>query len=286
MFMLKNMILTTTLFVFLTACFNQASNVTTPHNDTYVITKTIEYNGLSEDVVIDKPEGSEFDVLVTYHGTVNYDNLILDAANTTLEKVKNILERNDMLIVSVAYPEENLDFEEKMAYAEAGLLWIKNAASQELGITVKKVFLVGHSQGGYMVTRLNTLHATNGVIANAPGPLNLVYRCNLEETGQIPVGMSCSLISNSFGSTTTNPKAYQQRSLLNFTSGYKSDILFVQGLDDSYVHLYAWPTFKQMVQDCTDCQEKNLFEVDGFGHTALFDSPLAKDKFNLFINNR
>lgn len=43
-----------------------------------------------------------------------------------------------------------------------------------------------------MVTRLNTMHQTNGVIANAPGPINLVYRCQLEENGQIQSSAVCT----------------------------------------------------------------------------------------------
>jgi hypothetical protein len=32
------------------------------------------------------------------------------------------------------------------------------------------------------------MYQTNGVIANGPGPLNLVYRCQLEENGQVQNG--------------------------------------------------------------------------------------------------
>ena len=79
-----------------------------------------------------------------------------------------------MMIVSVAYPQEKILFGDNIVQAEAALLWLKNKAGEELGATIKKIFLGGHSQGGYVVTRLNTMHKTNGVIANAPGPLNLV----------------------------------------------------------------------------------------------------------------
>jgi hypothetical protein len=77
------------------------------------------------------------------------------------------------------------------------------------------------------------MYQTNGVIANAPGPLNLVYRCQLEENGQVQSGAVCTKLKNVYGTTTSNPNAYFQRSLLNFTTGFKSDILFVQGLNDS-----------------------------------------------------
>lgn len=270
------------LIIFLFSCQKTDNEIITA----YRITKNISYNNVSVDVVIDKPENNEVDVLLVYHGTVLFDNKIREAANTTLENFKRILNRKDMMIVSVAYPEENLLFGDNILQSEAALLWIKNQANEELGITVKKIFLAGHSQGGYLVTRLNTMHETNGVIANGPGPLNLVYRCQLEENGQIPSGSTCALLKNTYGTTTANANAYFERSLLNFTDGFKSDILFVQGLDDSPIQMYSWPIFKQEVLNCTNCENSEFFEVSGFGHTALFNSSLAKETFNEFINNR
>jgi hypothetical protein len=210
----------------------------------------------------------------------------MTAANNTLDKFKGILDRKDMMIVSVIYPQENVLLGDNIVQAEAALLWIKNKANQELGIKVKKVFLGGHSQGGYIVTRLNTMHQTNGVIANAPGPLNLVYRCQLEENGQIQSGAVCSKLKSVYGTTTTNSTAYFQRSLLNFTKGFKSDILFVQGLNDAPIQLYSWPTFKQDVMSCTNCQKSQFVEIVGGEHGSLFESPLAKTEFNTFINSR
>ncbi len=284
--MYSKVIIVIVLIALFASCSKQCNSTSPPTDDAYLVTKTIEHNGVSFDVVIDKPEGSEFDVLIVYHGTVLYDSLILQAANTTLDHYKNILDRNDMLIISVAYPEENLLFGDNISHAEAALLWVKNSASQDLGLTIKKVFLSGHSQGGYLVTRLNAMHSTNGVIANAPGPLDLVYRCQLEETGQIQNGITCTLLANTYGATTTNPDAYFQRSLLNFTNGFKSDILFVQGLADGFIHMHSWPTFKQQVEVCSDCAETLFLELDNLGHPALFMSSEAKDEFNSFINNR
>jgi hypothetical protein len=147
--------------------------------------------------------------------------LILDAAYNTLNGFKRIMDRNDMMLVSVAYPEENLLFGDNIKHSEAALLWVKNKAAAELGIRIRKIFLAGHSQGGYVVTRLNTMHETNGVIANAPGPLNLVFRCQLEEDGKIAQGAVCNLLRAQYGTTTMNPEAYQARSLLKFTRLFK-----------------------------------------------------------------
>jgi len=231
----------------------------------YRITKSVTYNNINVDVVIDKPALNEVDVLLVFHGTVLYDSNLMTAANTTLDKFKGILDRKDMMIVSVAYPQENVLLGDNIVQGEAALLWLKNKASQELGITVKKVFLGGHSQGGYMVTRLNTMHQTNGVIANAPGPLNLVYRCQLEENGQIQPSAVCTKLKNVYGTTSSNPNPYFQRSLLNFTNGFKSDILFVLS--------------------CSNCQNSQFIEITGGGHGSLFESPIGKTEFNNFINS-
>jgi hypothetical protein len=251
----------------------------------YRITKSVTYNNINVDVEIDKPALNEVDVLLVFHGTVLYDSNLMTAANTTLDKFKGILDRKDMMIVSVAYPQENVLLGDNIVQGEAALLWLKNKASQELGITVKKVFLGGHSQGGYMVTRLNTMHQTNGVIANAPGPLNLVYRCQLEENGQIQPSAVCTKLKNVYGTTSSNPNPYFQRSLLNFTNGFKSDILFIQGLSDSPIQLYTWPSFKQDVLSCSNCQNSQFIEITGGGHGSLFESPIGKSEFNNFINN-
>ena len=266
--------------------FSCANENTELSIDTYRETRTISYNNINVDVVIDKPALNEVDVLLVFHGTVLYDLNLMTAANTTLDKFKSILDRNDMMIVSVAYPQENILLGDSIIQCEAALLWLKNNASQELGITLNKIFLAGHSQGGYMVTRLNTMHQTNGVIANAPGPLNLVYRCQLEENGQVQSSVICSNLMDLYGTTSNNPNAYFQRSLLNFTNDFKSDILFVQGLDDSPIQMYLWPTFKQDVLSCSTCQNRQFVEIPGGGHISLFESLTAKTEFNNFINSK
>lgn len=279
-------ILFSILILSLWSCSKEKPTTTESVPQAFNGVKSITYNGVDVNLVIDKPALKDVDVLIVYHGTVMYDSLILDASTSLIDKVKTILDRDDIMIVSVAYPEQNLLMGDNIREAEAGLLWVKHKANEEFGITVKKIFLCGHSQGGYLVTRLNTMHQTNGVIANGPGPLNLVYRCQLEENGTIPNGITCTLLKNTYGTTTTNPNAYLQRSLLNFTTGFKSDILFVQGLNDTPIQMYSWPTFKQDVMNCTTCKNSQFLELAGEGHSALFTSATAKLEFNSFINSR
>jgi acetyl esterase/lipase len=275
------------LFAFLSAgCSFQI-----PQNQSLVAapfktTKKIDYQGVTVDLVIDKPQGSELEVLMVFHGTVNYDSLVIKAAENSLEVFKNLLYAQDKMVVSVAYPEENLLFGDNLQHCEAALLWIQHNSESELGVIPKKIFLAGHSQGGYLAIRLNTLHATQGVVANGPGPLNLLYRCQLEENGLAPGTPQCRLLKNQFGTTTENPQAYKDRSLLSFTDGHTSDLLLVQGMKDSPIQLHSWPLFKEKMQEDSPSIHLEIYEVEEGGHSALFTSPGAKKQFNDFLAKR
>ena len=251
----------------------------------YRQSKTINYNQKEIEIIVDKPASDVVDVLMVFHGTVLSDSNLGEAANTTLDSFKALLDSTTMMIVSVVYPQEKILLGDNVQLCESALLWLKYNASSELGIKINKIFLAGHSQGAYVATRLNTMHQTNGVIANAPGPLNLVYRCKLEEDGKIKSGVECTKLRQEYGSTTDNPDAYFQMSLMNFTNGFKSDILFVQGLDDSPIQLYSWPPFKQEVLNCTNCSKRQFVEVPQKGHGSLFQDPNAQKEFNLFLKS-
>lgn len=247
----------------------------------------VSHQGVSVDVVIDKPAGNAFDVLLVYHGTVMRDALVMQAANDTLDAFRRLIDDPSIMVVSVAYPEENLLIGDNLAHAEAALLWLRNQAASQLGLQLRHIFLGGHSQGGYLVTRLNTLHPTRGVIANAPGPIDLAYRCRLEEEGTIAPGEHCARLRNAYGTTTVNPSAYLARSLRSFATGYQSDILFVQGLEDSpLLQMTLWPGFRQQVEACTNCKGVQILELPGLGHTALFSGTQGRDVFRAFLNAR
>lgn len=252
----------------------------------YRITRPLEVNGVRVEAVIARPANDAVDALLLFHGTVGSNALVLQAANDTLDAFRAILDRDDLLLVSVAYPEEGLLMGDNVAHAEAALLWVQRHAAAALGVTVNRVFLAGHSQGGYVVTRLNTLYAVDGVVANAPGPLDLVFRCGLEEDGRLETSRVCRDLTAAAGSTTSNPQAYAARSLLSFTSGQRSNILFVQGLDDSPIQMRSWPMFRQQLEACTNCQERSFIELPGMQHPALFRSPEAQRALNEMVRRR
>jgi hypothetical protein len=254
--------------------------------DASVATRTLEVDGTRVDVIIDRPAADEVDVLLLYHGTVNEDRLVLDAAQNTLDGFRQVVDRDDLLLVSVAYPEEDLLMGDNLVHAEAALLWVQRHAAEELGVTIDRVFLAGHSQGGYLVTRLNTLHEVDGVIASAPGPLDLLYRCGLEESGQVEPSPGCGKLAAVYGTTTDDPDAYRARSLLSFTSGQRSDIVFVQGLGDSPIQMRSWPIFREQLEACGDCRERLFVEIEGLGHPALFRDREAQAAVDEFLRER
>jgi hypothetical protein len=254
--------------------------------DSKILTYSINHQGLKVDVLVDKPDIKSVKALMVLHGTVNDDNQIISAAKNTLEEFKKIVKDSSWMLVSVAYPEEGLLMGDNIKFVEAALQWLKLDAAGELGVNIEKIVVAGHSQGGYLSTIINTIHETDGIVANAPGPLNLIYRCSLEENGQAPSSQGCSLIRRSFGTTTQNPDAYESRSLLKFTDGFYSDMLFIQGLMDSPIQLYTWPFFMEKINQCQHCKEVKIIEVPGLGHGALFQSEVAKNAFNDFLNSR
>jgi polyhydroxybutyrate depolymerase len=249
----------------------------------YTITRAIGTATLSVPAILDKPAGDTFDVMLLFHGTVGEDSLVLDAARTTLESFGALFDHRDLLLVSVAYPEEGLLIGDNVRHAEAALQWVRESAARELGITVRRVFLAGHSQGGYIVTRLNTLQTVDGVIANAPGPLDLVFRCGLEEDGALAAGRVCTRLRQAYGTTRQNPGAYRARSLLEFTGNQRSPLLVVQGLADTPIQMANWPLFRQQLESCGPCAARTILELPLLGHQSLFSSAVAKRTFNEFL---
>ncbi len=259
---------------------------TSAPTDPVRLTRTVELDGVRVDVVIARPAAAQVDAVVLLHGTVSYDRAVQKAAHDTLDAFSAVLDRNDLLLVSVAYTEEGLLMGDNLAHAQAALRWVQRHAAAALSITIGKVFVAGHSQGGYLATRLNTLHPVDGVIANAPGPLDLVLRCRLEEMGRLEPSPTCAGLAQRYGPTTTDPDAYRTRSLLSFTSGHRADILFVQGLEDSKIQMRSWPRFREELETCTNCRNRTFLEIPGQGHNALFRSDEARQAVNAFLPAR
>ncbi len=62
--------------------------------------------------VIDMPPAAVNDALVVYHPTVWFDDQIIAAAENTLGNFKRLLYRDDTLLVSVAYPQQDREIGE------------------------------------------------------------------------------------------------------------------------------------------------------------------------------
>jgi predicted esterase len=206
----------------------------------------------------------EVDIIVLFHGSIDSPGIIPSvSANNFVGFATNQIDIQDKIIFSVAYPQDaipawlsnnslidnefpelrsiygaysNFRFGDNIHYVEAALLWVKNNINSYLssvGIPkkVNRIFTFGHSQGALLVHRLNTMHQVDGVISNAPGPIDLLTRC-ADSEAQGDNNATCLKIKVGLGSTATNPDAYNSVSLKSFLSGTLSPQLFTQALDD------------------------------------------------------
>lgn len=168
---------------------------------------------------------SQVDVVVLFHGT-----LLQGGSSTIAEAASDMLERfvgtdttsanytnlnvRDKIIFSVAYPQDHIaqdrqfdlagvgteqaDFliGDNLPYARAAVGWVKDSLNGYISAqggtkTIGDVYLFGHSQGGKLVSKINTLDTgIAGVIADAPGPIQFDQTCTAQ-----PGNISCSKVS-------------------------------------------------------------------------------------------
>ena len=192
------------------------------------------------------------DVVVLLHGTIESATTTpQDSAAKFIEIARGAVKLSDRVLVSVAYPQDaiplssqsafgdvgGLLFGDNLLYARAAMNWVRAGlpvllASGSSGLTIGRVFLFGHSQGGYLAHRLNAVVDTDGVIANAPGPIDLLDRCRQDELGPND-NLTCNKLEQAAGPTTTHADEYAKRSLIQFLEGNRSNALFLQAVDDS-----------------------------------------------------
>lgn len=200
---------------------------------------------------------TSIDVVVMYHGTISSQSeTIMQAAQNVMNIALSDTQLNlkDKIIFSVAYPQDaipasnqfniggnedpNFVFESNLPYAHASLLWVKNTlnsymSSISVAKTISRVFTFGHSQGGSLVHKLNTLEQVSGAIMNAPGPIKLDLTCAAEETtGNLST--TCQKLFNLYGSASgSNRQEYINRSVISYDSGLLSEMLYIQGQQDT-----------------------------------------------------
>ena len=169
---------------------------------------------------------SSIDVVVVFHGTVDESSsdTIQDASNTALTQFldQNNLNIRDKIIFSAAYPQDhisntrqyNLDgvgtetstflMGDNLPYVRAAIGWVKNSlnsymSANSISKTIGDVYLFGHSQGGALVTKVNTLDTgITRVIANAPGPIQFDETCTNSSASS---STSCQKIVSIYGPT-------------------------------------------------------------------------------------
>jgi len=200
------------------------------------------------------PDGASgpTDAVVLFHGTIESATAKpQDGAAKYLEAMRGAVKVSDKVLVAVAYPQDaiplanqtafgdvgGLLFGDNILHARAAVAWVRDGLPSWLATAAPqaalgRTFLFGHSQGAYLAHRLNALVTTDGVIANAPGPIDLLDRCRQDEEGPND-NITCNKLEKAVGSTTTNPEAYASRSLLQFLEGSRATALYLQAVDDT-----------------------------------------------------
>ena len=169
---------------------------------------------------------SSIDVVVVFHGTVDESSsdTIQDASNTALTQFldQSNLNIRDKIIFSAAYPQDHISntrqynlagvgtetptflMGDNLPYVRAAIGWVKNSlnsymSANSISKTIGDVYLFGHSQGGALVTKVNTLDTgITRVIANAPGPIQFDQTCT---SGGGSSSTSCQKIVAIYGPT-------------------------------------------------------------------------------------
>ena len=98
---------------------------------------------------------------------------------------------------------------DNLAYTRAAVGWVKDSlngyiAGQGGSKTIGDVYLFGHSQGGKLVAKMNTLETgIAGVVANAPGPIQFDQTCSTQ-----PGETSCSKVAAIHGAPGGGSRMY------------------------------------------------------------------------------
>jgi hypothetical protein len=133
------------------------------------------------------------------------------------------------------------------------------------------------------------MHAVDGIISNAPGPIDLLTRCSGDQN---TINVTCNKIRVAFGSTTENPSAYDGVSLKNFLSGTLSPALFTQALDDTTGNDFGAPQVANMqnivqagLDTCTDCKDITFKYYQTGGHDAFVSNTFLQNDIRTFVGS-
>ena len=158
-------------------------------------------------------------------------------------------------------------------------------SSQRQSTAVRSFSLTITSDGGAPI---------GGVVSNAPGPIDLLTRCSAAG-----INSTCDKIDAGIGSTTSNPDAYNSRSLKNFLSGTLFPSLFTQATDDPTGDAFGVPQVLNMqnivqvgLSTCTNCATHTFKYYSsggtgntGGGHAAFANNPLVQKDIRDFVGS-
>ena len=211
------------------------------------------------------------DMVVAFHGTLADDladpstqDGIGEQAASFLNNVlidPNAINLRDMVVFSAAIPQDHITnvrqynlsgvgkeestflMGDNLPYARAAAAWAKNSMASWLendqGIikSITNTYIFGHSQGGALATKINTLDTYDGVAANSPGPIQFDLTCTADPTLD-----SCAKVAVIHGPAGA-AGSYENTDVdnhLNVNTASQGDFLAWDGSDYSWVGNIAY----------------------------------------------
>jgi len=146
--------------------------------------------------------------------------------------------------------------------------------------------MFGHSQGGSLVHKLNTLEQTNGAVAHAPGPIRLDLTCSAVEAVS-GTNTTCNKLFTAYGTANSTPltsNQYYQRSMQPYVTGHQAPITYLQALDDSTGNIPGNPNSGQPYY-MTQLNAAMTANAQPYTYISLNHNGSAADNHAAFITN-
>ncbi|RMF55492.1 hypothetical protein D6745_01815 [Candidatus Woesearchaeota archaeon] len=229
---------------------------------------------------LNKPKGIDFDkVIIIAGGYTDTDKGGYNSAKRISDLVKDKFNRLGYLSLVVVYKQETGLGDKDLKDFLCAVRWAKHNAG-EYGLKLDKIYLLGHSRGGYIVSFANTIEKTNGVIANSfVTDLRRLY----EMTENKEIGLYdpelqkraeniINLTIRSYSGTPDEvPKIWEQKSIIPNINKMKSRYMFTLGNDElKYAH-EIMGGLEKAFESCNDCVEWEYVKINNMKHYPFYN---------------
>ncbi len=242
------------------------------HSGQRILIRTPKYDSIA---YVTKPEGDSMDLVVLLHGTTNDDAASETAALKMPEMIRAMPRLSDACIVSLAYRETGMAIgDDVLEPLDVFSALEKNPSLQ--GLDRKKLQIIGHSRGGYVALMINAAVPNDGIVVNAPGPLDIAHSCEIllesGNPGAAQMRAFCAgTMAERYGTLAQNRGAYEALSVANRACFSKSPVLFLQGGRDKRIQIEELAELEALFESGRCPIDYEILRVENAGHSDIFE---------------